>query len=337
MIGTGAGRGACSLTASPELCFNRNLGPLAFSTGMSLELARLSFLDLVRGFVAVGRRMSITLAAQDLFLTQSAVSRQVHALEQQLGVKLLTRGHRSIALTAEGERLFRSADGAIQQLQDVLGELHARSRAKPVTVSATIGFTGLWLLPRLGRFQSQHPAVDVRVAAHSRIVDLRNEGIDLAIRYTTAERAPPGSRLLFNETIVPVASPALGLTSLRSDGTFSELTLLDFEDTRYPWIQWRPWLEANGRDGVRPRAVLHFNQYDLVIQAAVAGQGVALGRKELIRPLLEDGRLMALDTSFSGPESKYGYWLIQAEAEPRREVAEVAEWIGNEALLQSTA
>lgn len=90
---------------------------------MSLPLVRLPSLDLVRGFVAVGRRMSITLAAQDLCLTQSAVSRQIHALEESLGMKLLVRGHRSIAFTPEGERLFRSADGAIQQLQDVIGEL----------------------------------------------------------------------------------------------------------------------------------------------------------------------------------------------------------------------
>ncbi len=90
---------------------------------------------LVRGFVAVGRRMSITLAAQDLCLTQSAVSRQVHALEEQLGVKLLVRGYRSIAFTAEGERLFRSADGALQQLQDVMGEVHARDVRRPVMLS----------------------------------------------------------------------------------------------------------------------------------------------------------------------------------------------------------
>src|SRR5690606_18347303 len=95
-------------------------------------------LDLVRGFVAVGRRMSITLAARDLFLTQSAVSRQIHALEEQLGVPLFTRGYRSIAFTPEGERLFRSADAAIGQLQDALGELATHRRARPVTLSTTI-------------------------------------------------------------------------------------------------------------------------------------------------------------------------------------------------------
>jgi LysR family glycine cleavage system transcriptional activator len=90
---------------------------------MSIPLVRLPSLELIRGFVAVGRRMSITLAAQDLCITQSAVSRQIHALEEQLGATLLVRGHRSISFTAEGERLFRSADGAVQQMQDVIGEI----------------------------------------------------------------------------------------------------------------------------------------------------------------------------------------------------------------------
>ena len=102
---------------------------------MSSDLSKLPTLDLLRGFVAVGRRMSITLAATDLCLTQSAVSRQIHALEAWLGVRLLARGHRSIAFTSEGERLFRSADGALQQLQDVLGELRVTGRLRPVTIS----------------------------------------------------------------------------------------------------------------------------------------------------------------------------------------------------------
>ena len=112
---------------------------------MSAPLVRLPSLDLVRGFVAVGRRMSITLAAQDLCVTQSAVSRQIHALEEALGIKLLVRGHRSIAFTPEGERLFRSADSAVQQLQDVVGELKGPTGRRMVTITSTMGLTGLWL------------------------------------------------------------------------------------------------------------------------------------------------------------------------------------------------
>lgn len=286
-------------------------------------------LDLLRGFVAVGRRMSITLAARDLFLTQSAVSRQIHALEAQLGVPLFTRGHRSIAFTPEGERLFRSADAAIRQLHDAVGELATQRRARPVTLSTTIGFTALWLMPRLGRFQREHPDVDVRVSAHNAVMDLRGSGIDLAIRYTSAQHAPAGARLLFEEVVVPVASPALGLGRLRSSRALSGQTLLEFEEPRYPWLQWRHWMDSRGWRAAR--GTLQFNQYDLVIQAALAGQGVALGRRELVRPLLEDGRLVALAPPRRGETQGYAYWLVRASGPARPEVDSVVAWIVREA------
>ena len=287
-------------------------------------------LDLLRGFVAVGRRMSITLAARDLFLTQSAVSRQIHALEAQVGVPLFTRGHRSIAFTPEGERLFRSADAAIRQLHDAVGELATQRRARPVTLSTTIGFTALWLMPRLGRFQREHPDVDVRVSAHNAVMDLRGSGIDLAIRYASGRHVPPDSPRLFEEVVVPVASPSLGVGGLRSPRALSGLTLLEFEE-RYPWLQWGHWLESRGWQSARPRGTLQFNQYDLVIQAALAGQGVALGRRELIRPMLDDGRLVALAPPRRGEARGYAYWLVRASGAVRPEVDRVVAWIEREA------
>jgi LysR family transcriptional regulator, glycine cleavage system transcriptional activator len=116
---------------------------------MSVPLSRLSSLDLIPGFVAVGRHMSVTLAADDLCITQSAVSRQIRALEDLLGAKLLTRGHRSIAFTAEGDRLFRSANGAVQQLQDAIGAIRVSGARHPVTITCSISIAALWLLPRL--------------------------------------------------------------------------------------------------------------------------------------------------------------------------------------------
>ncbi len=301
---------------------------------MSLPLVRLSFLDLLRGYVAVGRRMSITLAAQDLCLTQSAVSRQVHALEVQLGVALLVRGHRSIAFTPEGERLFRSADGAVQQLQDVLGEIDTRGTLRPVVLSASIGVTGLWLLPRLSRFQTSHPGLDLRVSANNRVVDLRHENIDLAIRYTTAALAPKGAVRLFGQATAPVAHPRLGVKSLRSAQTLAKLTLLEFDDLRHPWLQWADWLGAMGWDSTKPKAVLHFNQYDQVIQAALDGQGVALGRIELVQPLVDAGRLVILAAPRQrgdATDNGHAYWLIRANERPREEVRRVADWIEAEA------
>ncbi len=293
-------------------------------------------LDLVRGFVAVGRRMSISLAAQDLCLTQSAVSKQIHALEEQLGVKLLVRGHRSISFTTEGERLFRSADGAVQQLQDVMGGIRQAGEQRPVTLSASIGMTGLWLLPRLAHVQKLHPGVDVRVSSNNRLADLRNEGIDLAIRYTTPALAPAGALRLFGETVAPVAHPSLGLKSLRSAGAVSGLCLLAFEDPQHPWLQWSDWLASVGWADAKPQAVLHFNQYDQLIQAALAGQGVALGRLELIQPLLDEKRLVRVAAPEPVQSSGHAYWLIQAEDAPREEVRHVAAWLAAEARQQQS-
>jgi LysR family glycine cleavage system transcriptional activator len=301
---------------------------------MSSEISRLTSLDLLRGFVAVGRRMSITLAAGDLYLTQSAVSRQIQALEAQLGVRLLQRGYRAIALTEEGEQLFRVADPLFRQLQGVLSEITATAGVKPVTLSTTIGFTVLWLMPRLSGFQRAHPGVDLRVSAHTPVMDLQDNGIDLAIRYCSARQAPAGAKRLFEESVVPVASPALGLRSLRSARALSSLTLLEFEVPQYRWLRWQPWLESNGWAASKPRAVLHFNQYDLAIQAALAGQGVALGRMPLVRGLIESGRLVTLPMPKCESCEEYGFWLVRAAGKSRAEVDQVASWIFSEAMQQ---
>lgn len=294
---------------------------------MSIPLSRLPSLDLVRGFVAVGRRMSITLAADDLCLTQSAVSRQIHGLEDILGVKLLVRGHRSISFTAEGERLFRSADGAVQQFQDVFAALLIPRGRRPVTVTSSTGVAGLWLLPRLGVFQANHPGIDVRLAATNRVVDLKGEGVDIALRYASPATAPAGAIRLFGETIAPVAHPSLGLGELKSSDVISKQVLLEFDDPKRPWLQWKEWLISNGLEKAKPKGILRFNQYDLVIHAALAGQGIALGRLKLIEPLLADGRLVSLASSQRHSGSDYAYWLVVADAQPREEVRIVADWI----------
>lgn len=303
---------------------------------MSIPLIRLPSLDLVRGFVAVGRRMSITLAAQDLCVTQSAVSRQVRALEDTLGVRLLVRGHRSIAFTPEGARLFRCADEAVAQLQDVVAQVTGADGRMPVTITASIGLTALWLLPRLGRFQQQWPDIDVRVAADNRLLDLRTEGIDLAIRYCAPQDAPPGAERLFGESVVPVAHPSLKLRRFDTPEAISRQVLLELDMPDRPWLHWGNWLAARGLQQARPRGTLHFNQYDQVIQAAIAGQGIAIGRCELIQPMLADGRLAAIGAP-DHEASRHGYWLIGAQDAPREATRKVAAWIRAEARAGEAA
>ncbi|MBA2672448.1 LysR substrate-binding domain-containing protein [Ramlibacter sp.] len=293
---------------------------------MSLPLVRLPSLDLIKGFVAVSRRMSITQAAEDLCLTQSAMSKQVRALEQALGVRLFHRGYRSVSLTEAGERLFQSANAAVQQLQDAMGSFSSGGK-RPVTITASAGVAGLWLLPRLGDFQRRHPEVDVRFATNNAVVDLASEQIDLAVRYCAESQAPKGAVKLFGETVAPVAHPSLGLSTLDSKQALARQVLLEFDVVGRPWLHWADWLAARGWRTAQAKGVVHFNQYDQMIQAAVAGQGVALGRLELLTPLIDEGRLTVVQAAAGGEGSHHAYWLVQADREPRRDVSCVVEWI----------
>ncbi len=294
---------------------------------MSVSVARLPSMDLIYRFVIVGRRMSITLAAGDLFVTQSAVSRQIHALEEALGVNLLVRSHRSIAFTPEGERLFEAADAAVRQLQEVVGSIGVARDRRPVTVSMPTGFAGLWMLPRMGHFQQTHPDIDLRLSAVPRIVNLRNEGIDLAVRYCPRSSAPAGSIRLFGETIAPVAHPSLGANLLDEPGTLSGHFLLEFDDPHRYHLQWADWLTTAGWTHAKPKGVLRFNQYDQVIQAALAGQGIALGRLELLGSLLADGHLVTLSKPRRAADNEYANWLVQGDDAPREDVLRVIAWI----------
>lgn len=296
---------------------------------MATPLARLAPLDLIRGFVAVGRRMSVTLAAEDLCLTQSAVSRQIHSLEDALGVSLFHRGYRSISFTAAGERLFSTADSVVRQLQDAFDTIVRPTQRQPVTITASIGLAALWLLPRLSDLQRRHPALDVRVAANDKVLDLRAEGIDLAIRYTDVASAPSGATRLFDEAILPVAHPSLGLSRLDAD-TLAQHTLIEFDGLRRPLLRWSDHLCALGLGEVKPRSTLQFNQYDQVVQAALAGQGIALGRAALVEPLIAEGKLVPLGSG-KGRPSGHAYWLVHANAAARQDVCDVAQWLAEQA------
>jgi len=299
---------------------------------MPNRLLDLPPLDLLRSFVAVGRRMSITLASQDLCLTQSALSRQMQALESFLGHPLLVRGHRSIEFTSEGRCLFRSADAMLEQLGDLVASMRPPEGRQAVTISASIGVTSLWILPRLNAFQQAAPQIDVRVAASNRFVDLEREQVDLALRYCRPEDVPAGAWRLFDEELVPVAHPALGVTAIEDAVQLRRQVLLEFDDVSRPWLQWAHWLRGKGK----PKGMLRFNQYDQVVQAALAGQGVALGRLELVRPLLEQGKLVVA-SALPCAASDYVYCLIAREGNASRDAVVVRDWILAEAAKAASA
>ncbi len=299
---------------------------------MSNPLLTLPPLDAIRGFVAVARRMSITQAANDLCLTQSAVSRQIQALEEHLGSKLLIRKHRAIALTEAGERLLHLASPWLDRLVEYADSLHQPGRLRPVTITASISVTSLWILPRLGAFQEAHPNIDVRVSANNRTLDLKQEGIDLAIRYAREGDVPPGATRLFGEKVLPMASKKVAARAFQNPTALLNEVLLELDERALPWLRWSDWLGATGLPDAKPKAYLHLNQYDQVIHAAIEGHGVALGRVALVLPMLKDGRLVALgDTQFGN--SDYAYWLIDESASLRAEVQVFRDWVINEVKL----
>jgi DNA-binding transcriptional LysR family regulator len=300
---------------------------------MQNPLRLLTCLAPLQGFEATARHLSFTLAAAELCLTQSAISRQVQTLEEQLGVALFVRGHRRLTLTPAGEALLTSVQEVFRTLTRTVETIRVGQR-RPVTLSTTIGIAALWLVPRLSRFLAEHPEIDVRISANNRLVDIQREGIDLALRYVMADPPPPDSHLLFGEDIFPVASAeVLGDLAWRppSGEDIARLTLLNYDDsTPEPWLDWSPWLKKLGFADVKPKAVLHFNHYDQLIAAAVAGQGVALGRSVLLAAHLADGRLLPMASPYRHI-SQRAYFLVAASGEPRPEVRLLSDWLQGQA------
>lgn len=304
---------------------------------MSNRLINLPPLDLLRTFVAVGRRMSITLAAQDLCIVQSAVSRQVQALEKSLGCRLFVRAFRSIEFTPEGRHLFRSADPMLEQLGAVVDALRPSLERPCITITATIGVTTLWLLPRLGAFQRGASDIDVRIAANNRVMDLERDGMDLALRYCPDASAPAGAIRLFGEVLVPVAHPSLAVTAIEDDAQLQRHVLIEYDDSSRPWMQWKNWLRGAGhKTGAAGGGRLLFNQYDQVVQAALAGQGVAMGRLALVSSLLDEGKL-AVATRLPPVATDYGYWLLTRRDANSAALSRVRDWIVAEAAAARVA
>jgi LysR family glycine cleavage system transcriptional activator len=293
---------------------------------MPNQLLNLPPLDAIRGFVAVARRMSITLAAKDLCLTQSAVSRQIQSLEEHLGTPLLIRKHRAIELTQAGERLLHLASPWLDNLAEYSASLKDRDQMQPVTITTPMSVASLWILPRLGAFQDAHPHIDVRVSANNRVLSLKQEGIDLAFRYARKADVPANAIRLFGEKIVPMASKTVAARAFKNPKALMNEVLLELDERALPWMRWSNWLNAIGMPDAKPKAYVHFNQYGQLIHAAVAGNGVVLGRVPLVLPMLQDGRLVALSGTGLG-DSDYVYWLIDESTTQRAEVQVFRDWV----------
>jgi DNA-binding transcriptional LysR family regulator len=296
---------------------------------------RLPALDLLKGYEAAARLLSFTRAGAELHLTQSAVSRQIKELEDQLGVALFERRHRALALTEAGRELYPTAAQVLTLMREATERLHALSAQKSLSVSTTPAFAALWLIPRLAAFARENPGVDVRVATDTRMQDLERERVDAAVRYCTQAAAGPGAIELFGEQMFPVCSPKLmadpnAPLNVPADLQGHVLLHLDDPEGRWPWQSWRVWLEVVGAADLRAAGNLSFTNYGDVIAAAIAGHGIALGRSPLVRDALRAGTLAA--PFGARAQSGRAYHLVVSPAAGQRpEVARFADWVRREA------
>jgi DNA-binding transcriptional LysR family regulator len=295
-------------------------------------------LELLLAFEAAARQLSFTKAGEELFRTQSAVSRQIQALEESLGGKLFERRTRALLLTEKGQLLYKVVQQVLQDLNDATQKLRGSVAARTVTVTTTPGFASLWLIPRLNGYLQAHKGVDVRISATYDTVDLARDGVDLAIRYNTADEMK-GQRPLFEEEVIPVCSPALAADParpLREPADLRAHVLLHSDDSQYSWMEWNIWLHAHGLHGLKPAGALQFNQYDQLVQAAVNGQGVALGRLPLLRRMLREKQLVA--PFRRSVVSSRGYYLVRpARAAGNQDVAEFEAWLLEETKKDAPA
>ena len=246
----------------------------------------------LRAFEAAARHQSFTRAAEELNVTQTAVSHQIRTLEERLGLKLFDRRGRALRLTEAAKNYLPSVRSAFDELYDATERLIRRDGDTTLTVSTLTSFAAKWLVPRLGGFQDLHPEISIRITTSTAPVDFDRDDVDVAIRYGRGDW--PGLRVdrLIREDIFPVCSPKLldGPYPLGRPDDLASHTLLHVVGFREDW---QVWLTAAKVDGVDPSSGLKFDLIMNALQAAIDGLGVALGRTALVEGDLATGRLVA--------------------------------------------
>src|SRR5262245_50612783 len=301
----------------------------SFSHAIGLPMPRqLPPLNALKAFEAAARHESFTRAAEELCVTQGAVSHQVKALEAELGLKLFNREHQRLLITEGGRAYLAVVRDAFDRIADGTQRLLQRQSGGALTVSTSPNFAAKWLVHRLGRFAEAHPEIDLRVSATAVHIDFAREDIDLAIRH--GDGVAPGLHVtrLCVEELFPVCSPKLlaGSKGLRQPSDLDRFTLLHIND-RQGWSQ---WLSFAGVTGVNPARGPILNQASMAIDAAVDGQGLALARSALAAWDLIGGRLVRpFDIPMPAP---YGYWIVCPHASAKLpKIVAFSEWLLAEA------
>ena len=287
-------------------------------------------------FEAAARHLSFTNAAEELHVTQVAVSYQVRKVEDALGVQLFERQHRGIALTPAGEWFYRAVSNGMGHIAEAAYQIRRYHGDSAVTVAANNAVSFYWLRPRVTAFQRQHPEVELRVLAGDRDdIELAEHGVDVAIRHGTGQWPGYRAEHLFEEVAFPVCAPSYA----ERHGPFNdprdllEATLLQLDPLSPDWVTWHKWFLAQGVDVPKDEVpvAINFNSYPILLEAAIEAQGVALGGGFIIDPLLEDRKLIRLDETDHRTGSSY-YLVTPDDVVQSESVRAFCAW-----LLESAA
>lgn len=290
-------------------------------------------LSQLHSFEAVARRVSFTAAADELCLTQSAVSRQIKSLEDDLGRPLFLRRHRAIELTAEGQLLFEAVTRGLDEISHCVSDLRTATEMPQITVAASVAFSYYWLMPRLERFSQRYPEIDLRVLATDQKVELTRQDADIAVLYGDGGWEGVEACRLFGERVYPVCSPGYlrEHPELQRQGDLLDQTLLHLDGGGTIWgaVDWQAWLLQQGVTGQPVRRGIRLNSYPMVLQGAEAGRGVALGWSYITDEMVATGQLVC---PFNNPiETTKSYYigaLSEKASDPN--VSGFIQWIMEE-------
>ncbi len=279
-------------------------------------------------FEAAARHLSFTKAAEELNVTQAAVSYAVRQLESALDVILFHRHHRRIELTEAGERFFNDVSIGLAHIRRSADAITRLKGDRHVTLSVSTAFAAYWMVPRLAEFRAAYPDIDIRVQTTDKDVDIVAEGTSLGVRRGSGDWPGYESGWLARESIFPVASPAyLNLKpAIAKPEDLLGHDLVHLEEPFRPRPNWADWFDAAGIHYHDAGEGLRLNDYSLVIQAALAGQGVALGWEHIVERLIDQGLLQRLhEIAYSGAD---GFFLVWPAGRPLMEEAErVRDWL----------
>lgn len=283
-------------------------------------------------FEAAARHLNFTRAAEELHITQAAVSRQIHVLEDHLGVALFRRRHRSLELTPYGERLHKAVTMGLEHIANTTADIRRVPKGGELTVSTSVTFANYWLMSRVAKFRASHPDVELRLVASAPVANLAAAGIDLAVRYGRGRWPGVKAVHLLDNEIFPVCAPSYmaGRRPMQGPEDLLAETLLHLIEFDRNWMTWDAWLRAVGVAGKPAKRGLEFDNYLVLIQAALDGQGVALGGGRLADDFLARGALMRPLEATLRSELAF-YLLVPTEVPLAESAARFRDWIISEA------